>query len=338
MEIANNIGFSHCPNSLSLQHFVKTLGINVNRRQIRDGLKQSSKYPLVSIGDISRTLETINVQSSAFKAKPDILPQLDSPFIAHYEKSDTKYFAVVEDISPKEIYYYTPEQGYIKESMNSFLEKWTGVIMVADTPSELDQKEETDIETLEAKAYYDNMVNIIPDFLEADECHAIIEYLEDRSLFQRSEVVYADGKRDIINSRSSFSATLSKEDFPLYGKIQDKVAELLNVPVSHIEELQCVRYAEGQEFRPHFDSSPILHRKHTFLIYLNDDFDGGETYFPELFTQIKPKRGNALHFIDQDEEGNNIPYSYHSGLPIRNGIKYACNIWVRDRPVTNQSL
>lgn len=47
------------------------------------------------------------------------------------------------------------------------------------------------------------------------------------------------------------------------------------------------------------------------MIYLNDDFEGGETTFPGLW--IAPKQGTALIFMH---------HLYHSGREVTKGIKY----------------
>jgi hypothetical protein len=288
---------------------------------------------LVTVNDITKVLANWNINCAAFKTKAEILTQLESPFIAHYSKSDDKYFVVIKDISQENVDYYIPQQGDVRESMDVFLSNWTGIIMVADTGDSV-INQNIDIETIEAERYKEKHVKVIPDFLSSDECQAIIDYTETKELFHRSEIVeYATGKVNITDYRTSYSATLSAQELPLYSKIQDKVATLLQVPKTHIESLQCVRYGENQEFKPHHDSGSELHRLHTFLIYLNDDFEGGQTYFPELFFSVNPKRGSALYFLNQDSTGSIIPYSFHAGLPIKNGVKYACNIWVKDRPV-----
>ena len=48
------------------------------------------------------------------------------------------------------------------------------------------------------------------------------------------------------------------------------------------------------------------------MIYLNDDFEGGETTF-EQFT-VQPKKGTALIFHHPIK---------HAGEQIRSGVKYA---------------
>ncbi|GAB3945810.1 hypothetical protein GCM10028805_15510 [Spirosoma harenae] len=56
-----------------------------------------------------------------------------------------------------------------------------------------------------------------------------------------------------------------------------------------------------------------IYSNHTLLIYLNDDFEDGETYFKEANLRIKPKKGGALLF-DQSLD--------HSGLKVTKGEKY----------------
>jgi len=53
------------------------------------------------------------------------------------------------------------------------------------------------------------------------------------------------------------------------------------------------------------------------IIYLNDDYEGGELYFPNQGIQFKPKRG-AAYFFPGD-------MNYIHGItPIESGIRYTC--------------
>lgn len=82
------------------------------------------------------------------------------------------------------------------------------------------------------------------------------------------------------------------------------------------EMFRIYKYAEEQQFKMHRDGSYIRNenekRFFTFLIYLNDNFEGGETEFENLFT-VAPKKGNALVFY----------YSLrHEGKTLLSGLKY----------------
>ncbi|QPQ55784.1 2OG-Fe(II) oxygenase [Allosphingosinicella flava] len=61
---------------------------------------------------------------------------------------------------------------------------------------------------------------------------------------------------------------------------------------------QILRYQSGQQYRPHSDAmaGEKNQRILTFLIYLNDDFEGGETHFlaPDLKVRRARRRCHPL--------------------------------------------
>jgi hypothetical protein len=83
------------------------------------------------------------------------------------------------------------------------------------------------------------------------------------------------------------------------------------------QEVCCYRYQPGQRFAPHYDGAffrsddEVSHL--TLLVYLNEDFIGGETrfYVPEAL--IKPRTGMALFFQHR---------LLHEGCEVRSGTKY----------------
>ncbi|MEM1134219.1 MAG: 2OG-Fe(II) oxygenase [Bacteroidota bacterium] len=60
----------------------------------------------------------------------------------------------------------------------------------------------------------------------------------------------------------------------------------------------------------------------TFMIYLNEDFKGGETKFDEI--TIKPKTGTALCFIHEQK---------HEGCFVISGVKYVIRTDVMYRKI-----
>ena len=81
--------------------------------------------------------------------------------------------------------------------------------------------------------------------------------------------------------------------------------------------LRVYRYHPGLHFGLHQDQS--YHRDDgarsllTLMVYLDDDFDGGETDFPEQHERIAPVRGDALWFQHS---------LLHAGLPVTRGVKH----------------
>ncbi len=81
------------------------------------------------------------------------------------------------------------------------------------------------------------------------------------------------------------------------------------------ELFRFYRYKPGEEFKKHRDQSysrnSLEASYYTFMVYLNQDFEGGETTFNERV--IRPLTGMALIFLHSLE---------HAGSPVRKGIKY----------------
>lgn len=84
------------------------------------------------------------------------------------------------------------------------------------------------------------------------------------------------------------------------------------------ERFRCYRYKPGMRFAPHSDGSFVRNESemsfYTYLVYLNDDFDGGETTFftkPEVV--VKPVRGDAVLFQHP---------LVHEGSIVKSGVKY----------------
>ena len=54
----------------------------------------------------------------------------------------------------------------------------------------------------------------------------------------------------------------------------------------------------------------------TVLVSLNEDYEGGETFFPGLDLKVGPKTGRAIVFHSLEKDGKIDHDSLHAGLPI----------------------
>ena len=85
------------------------------------------------------------------------------------------------------------------------------------------------------------------------------------------------------------------------------------------ERWRFYRYTPGQQFDWHLDGivrpRPGQQSALTFMIYLNDDFEGGDTDFETDSgpVSVRPVRGAALVFPHKIR---------HRGAPITSGVKY----------------
>jgi 2OG-Fe(II) oxygenase superfamily len=72
-------------------------------------------------------------------------------------------------------------------------------------------------------------------------------------------------------------------------------------------------------------------REYTALLYLNDDFEGGEILFEDgpfnrLYQKVIPIKANTLVLAP------NGPHFYHEVFPIRSGKRYSLHIWYTSDP------
>ncbi|HTT97325.1 MAG TPA: 2OG-Fe(II) oxygenase [Rhizomicrobium sp.] len=122
-----------------------------------------------------------------------------------------------------------------------------------------------------------------------------------------------------------------------------KIAGIAEIPVPHMEPPQIFHYALGQEIRAHYDflrdgekpygrdGTYAGDRLATFLLYLNDDYDGGDLEFPKASFRYRGRTGDGIFFGSQ-RGGKPDPMSLHAALPIRRGEKFILSQWIHDRP------
>lgn len=140
------------------------------------------------------------------------------------------------------------------------------------------------------------------------------------------------------NSAASFK--LTDLDLPLI-LIRHRIASALGVPVEHFERTSVFRYLAGQTFADHADYiSPSFsaeirqrgQRPFTFLVYLNDAFEGGETHFLRVDKKFRGGVGDALFWRNVDDKGAPDENTQHAGAPPTSGEKWLLSQFIRDKP------
>lgn len=148
---------------------------------------------------------------------------------------------------------------------------------------------------------------------------------------ENGTVVYnSDYWKDRVATRPSLDKndpTIGPVIEGLFIRLQPIIEDFFKVKVSPTGQT-IVRWLPGQFQNPHADKElhdgPDAGLPNDFpnydlssLFYLNDDYEGGELYFPLQDVKFKPKRG-AAYFFPGDM--NYI----HGVTKIENGIRYTC--------------
>lgn len=189
----------------------------------------------------------------------------------------------------------------------------------------------------------DPRIGVARGFIPEQACDWLIERARGRLKHAR---VYKPGETpgaSDIRTNSGAGFTLFDGDVVL-ALVRARIAALLAAPLAHLEPTNVLHYALGQTFDHHFDFlNPVepafVHtiaregqRIATFLIYLNDDYEGGETDFPDLAYRFKGTKGDALFFFSVKPDGLVDPRTLHAGLPPTRGEKWLLSQWIRSRP------
>ena len=189
------------------------------------------------------------------------------------------------------------------------------------------------------------IIALYNNFASVADCKEIIRF--GKKLVRPSPVGFDNDSDSSV--RSSWQAWIDPREYPVIKKLQDKIVKITGYPSTHHEQFQLISYKKTQQYKHHLDScnpNAADHdacqadarmsggfREFTFLIYLNGDFTGGETDFPAIQTKVKPAQGRAVLFRNLLPGTNDSdPNALHAGLPVKNGTKWAINVWIRNGP------
>lgn len=188
-------------------------------------------------------------------------------------------------------------------------------------------------------------IRVYERFATPAECEWLIE--RGRNHLKRA-LVY---RKDAEGHHTADSRTNTESDYTysnasvLLALMRDRIAAAAGIATEHFEVAKLLHYEPGEEFRPHGDfqetSTPALAREverrgqrvATFLIYLNDDYEGGETDFPRVGVRHKGARGDALLFFNVDAAGQPDFNTIHAGQPTTRGEKWLFSQWIRSKPL-----
>ena len=176
---------------------------------------------------------------------------------------------------------------------------------------------------------------LFQSLFSAEECDFLIDIAS--PALQPSKVVDPQTGAQVPNPVRTSDAV----GFPLIAEspaihaLCRRLAMASGTEVKQGEPLQILRYRPGQQYRPHFDAigGADNQRVLTFLVYLNEDYDGGETEFITPGLRVKGRKGDGLLFRNADASGRADPNSQHAGLPVTGGEKFLASRWIRERPL-----
>lgn len=151
---------------------------------------------------------------------------------------------------------------------------------------------------------------VINNFLSREKCQQLIELLNNYSFCKAHQYENGRCNKEIFIEDAKIKSIFLEPIKNLRVRRFKKILEI------H-EPFEFYKYEIGDFILPHEDSSIIfesgVESNFTALVYLNDDFIGGSTFFTKLNKKITPTTGTLLLFK------HNL---VHESQKIQYGTKY----------------
>lgn len=199
-------------------------------------------------------------------------------------------------------------------------------------------------------------INVYNHAISAEQSDAVIQTLENElskgGMYQwhgakvtNSEAVDTSARNALdfkissknLGPRNENNAALYDMHESLFQTIRrcvDDYGSYWGVGVRYYESFNFVKYeGAGTHFKIHSDHGPTYVCTVSVVAYLNDDYEGGEIYFPRFDLTIKPKKGDIVVFPST--------YIYeHASQDMISGTKYAVVVMTdyNDRGGANQRV
>lgn len=161
-------------------------------------------------------------------------------------------------------------------------------------------------------------------FIDPGVCDRLLRDLQSKYEYSVGTLFTKDGPQDKSDFRNNSRLEIWDKDLAFelfYGSVRlgEKTPAYLgeNLLTGPSEYIRLYKYVPGQYFKPHCEHPWLKNdnerTRAVILLYLNDDFEGGDTVFLDYGRVIKPRKGLVLGFQDQ---------LLHEGEEVTKGEKF----------------
>lgn len=186
------------------------------------------------------------------------------------------------------------------------------------------------VDTQNNPTWLTDQILIVRNVYTAHECESLIALAENAHGFEVASVRTQSGPQMRADIRNNERVTLTDPQIAdaMWQRIKAFVPPRDGaVAIGVDSQLRFYKYSGSQRFKRHKDgvatNSEGATSKFSYLLYLNDDFSGGETIFTfvkrvdgkrqDNTLTVRPELGMALLFVHDQ---------WHEGVPVSSGVKY----------------
>jgi hypothetical protein len=164
---------------------------------------------------------------------------------------------------------------------------------------------------------------IILNFISQEECDFLLNYAKTNAPWQKS-------KNEYWSERCSYFHNLHDDD-PYKIKMSDINNKIKQALIEHYrldkiwsDTIHIAKWPEGFFADAHYDGEQdpaygawnYAHRKFGTVLYLNEDYLGGEIYYPQYGIEVKPRAGCLIMHRGSSDQ-------MHGIKEITSGTRYS---------------
>lgn len=179
---------------------------------------------------------------------------------------------------------------------------------------------------------------IVDNFVSQEEAAKIVNFVKDIEPWEYGGSDFWDNRSlNAINVYEQRDKEIGALLYSIRQRLGEKIKELYGHSEIYPDLFQVVRWFPGMKQDPHADDMTdamehekhlvewFNHREYGAIIYLNDDYEGGHTYYPNHGIEIIPKAGTlAVHPGD--------PNHLHGVTEVQGGMRYTlASFWTQNK-------
>ena len=184
----------------------------------------------------------------------------------------------------------------------------------------------------------DKFIGVYDGVFNIERVASLVKYIGDKAKFKDAEVIGSNNKMDVVDKTMRNTQTYSFEAKSLTSvhwaqyvrHIITKIFAIYNgnhrTYAEKVQTIEVLKYEKGGFYKMHSDHHGKMPRTLSVIIFLNNDYEGGELNFHNPFTHeiyktIKPFPGRCIIWP------SNFMYP-HSVSPVTKGTRYAIVSWL----------
>jgi hypothetical protein len=176
----------------------------------------------------------------------------------------------------------------------------------------------------------------VDNFLSLEECEEILFLVKSIEPWEHDpeDPLWSNRSLSDYRIKTEYSEEIGNKLFQIKDNIGNKIKELYDLEEIYADLLSVSRWFPGMDQKPHADDMTNVdhednewfhHRDFGSVIYLNTDYQGGHTYYPDHDVEIVPKTGTlVIHPATPDH--------LHGVTTIIENVRYTVNsFWTKDK-------